>query len=479
MGELNMVIQGYNVSVSSQRSSISVNTAGMSASANLNSANFARATDTGGGTTALPNQNSNNGNNNSNGNNGNIGNGQLTNGNGNNNGNIGNGQLTNGNGNNNGNIGNGQLTNGNGNNNGNIIGQTQNQSKGDIFRTMLENSRDKSVNRLARENAVSQMHGAKHHKMPTTPQELRARFSQLIYEMLTGRLAKSKMKPHHGESPGDYHQSLDISMFFSGGAIGHGAIGHGAIGHGAIGHGALGHGAFGHGALGLGAMQQIQGIPGLRIESFEYEYESISYQANGIVHTADGKTITVDIDMQLSREFVSFMGITGKDGLPVDPLVINYGGTLASLTGEKFSFDLTMDGEMDSLSVLTKGSGFLAIDWNGDGKINDGSELFGPTTGCGFSELRKYDTDGNGWIDTNDEIFDKLVVWSRDKDGNDTVYTLAELGIGAIFLGEISTEFSFKGERNETLGVMRSTSFFLKQCGGAGTLSHIDLMTAS
>jgi hypothetical protein len=56
------------------------------------------------------------------------------------------------------------------------------------------------------------------------------------------------------------------------------------------------------------------------------------------------------------------------------------------------------------------------------------------------------------------------------------VYTLKELGIGAIFLGDIATEFSFKGDNNETLGIMRSTSFFLMQCGGAGTVSHIDMM---
>jgi len=159
----------------------------------------------------------------------------------------------------------------------------------------------------------------------------------------------------------------------------------------------------------------------------------------------------------------------------LDPLVINYGGTAASLTGERFMFDLTMDGNPDSIAVLGEGSGFLAIDRNGDGIINDGSELFGPSTGCGFSELRKYDTDGNGWIDENDEIYDKLVVWKRDKDGNDIVKTLRELGIGAIFLGDISTEYSFKGENNETLGVMRTTSFFIKECGSTGTLSHIDL----
>ena len=444
-----MIIQGYNVSVSSQRSSLAVNTTTSTAANSLNTAQYAYK--------ALPpetgktqNQNSQGQDNNSqgqnngngNGNNGNNRQSQST---------IGLGQLTNGNGDNNGKIGNGQLTNGNGNGQGQNV-DNGGQSNGDYFKSLLDKTREENINRL-RDSRMPQAKGAGLHKMPSNPQELRLHFSKLIYEMLTSRFSKLKTKehPHTEDFTGPFHQhgerGFDISMFFGG-------------------------------AFNFEAVQRIQGVSGLRVESFECEYEEVSYQANGIVHTADGKTITVDINMHMSREFVSFMGISGSGGTLVDPLVINYGGTASSLTGEKFLFDLTMDGNLDSLSVLAEGSGFLAIDWNGDGIINDGSELFGPSTGCGFSELRKYDSDGNGWIDHNDEIFDKLVVWSRDKDGNDTVHTLKELGIGAIFLGEIATEFSFKSERNETLGVMRSTSFFLKHCGGAGTLSHIDLMAS-
>jgi len=286
--------------------------------------------------------------------------------------------------------------------------------------------------------------GASTQQAPATPLELRARLSQMIYEMLTNRFSRMRQNQQnqHAENINAV-RGFDFNAFFGN-------------------------------IFGVDSTQQLQGVEGVRFQSFQYESETVTYQANGIVHTADGKTITVDINMHMSREFVSFMGLSADAAL-LDPLVINYGGTAASLTGERFQFDLTMDGNMDSLAVLGEGSGFLAVDWNGDGKINDGSELFGPSTGCGFNELRKYDTDGNGWIDANDEIFDKLVVWKRDSEGNDIVYTLKELGIGAIFLGDISTEFSFKSETNETIGVMRSTSFFLKNCGGAGTLSHIDL----
>jgi len=240
-------------------------------------------------------------------------------------------------------------------------------------------------------------------------------------------------------------------------------------------NGSFGNFSFGNFSL-SSQTDRPQIVDGWRIEHFLYESEQVSYQAQGVVKTADGRTINVDINMFMSRQFVSYMNIDIEASRPIDPLVINYGGTAASLMGDRFMFDLTMDGSLDNLAVLGEGSGFLAIDWDGSGIIKDGSQLFGPSTGCGFSELRKYDTDGNGWIDHGDEIFDKLVVWHRDKDGNDTVFTLRELGIGAIYLGDIETEFSFKDENNSTLGIMRSTSFFLKQCGGAGTVSHIDLM---
>jgi len=327
------------------------------------------------------------------------------------------------------------------------------QRNGDIFQTMLKNAREERLSKLANGSRTSQTPHEVNQKAPATPQELRARLSQLIYDMLTARFSKLKYKPHQfteniDDGRGfDFFNRINFAKNFE----------------------SLG------GAAGIASIQRAQGLDGLNFESFRFEEENVSYQANGVIHTADGRTINVDVNMQMSRQFVSYMNISTDVSRLVDPLVINYGGTAASLLGEKFQFDLTMNGEMNEISVLAEGSGYLAIDRNGDGKINDGSELFGPSTGCGFNELRKYDTDGNGWIDENDEIFDKLVVWNRDKDGNDVIYTLKELGIGAIFLGDISTKIYFKDEKNETLGVMRSTSFFLKQCGGAGTLSHIDL----
>ncbi|MDL2294122.1 hypothetical protein LJC60_05775 [Ruminococcaceae bacterium OttesenSCG-928-D13] len=231
---------------------------------------------------------------------------------------------------------------------------------------------------------------------------------------------------------------------------------------------------FGGGAVGVGG-----GFSGARIttSTLHYERESVSYGAKGVVKTADGQTIDIDLQMQMSREFMAYSSTTLELSAPknlVDPLVINYGGTAASLTGEKYAFDLDADGVMDQISFAGAGSGFLALDKNGDGEINDGSELFGPNTGNGFDELRAWDKDGNDWIDESDAVFSQLRIWSKDADGTDRLFTLQELGIGAIYLGDVATQFSLTDSANNAQGVMRSTSFFLRETGGAGTISHID-----
>jgi hypothetical protein len=216
-------------------------------------------------------------------------------------------------------------------------------------------------------------------------------------------------------------------------------------------------------------------------EEFTSERESVSYSANGRVITADGKTIDFTVSMNMSRSTETYLiqkSVIAPEApkRPIDPLIINYGGTAASLTDEKFEFDLTCDGNLELISFAGAGSGFLVLDKNGDGIINDGSEMFGPQSGNGFEELRKYDLDGNGWIDEADEVYSQLRIWTKDKDGNDVFYTLKELDIGAIYLNENRTEYGMYDTQGNAQGNMRYSSFYLKDSGGAGIISHFDLL---
>lgn len=204
------------------------------------------------------------------------------------------------------------------------------------------------------------------------------------------------------------------------------------------------------------------------------EYEHTDFQAKGTVTTADGREIKFAVDMHMERTYTeeSSFSLRAGDALK-DPLVINYGGAAAGLSNEKFSFDLDMNGTPDQISLLKSGSGFLALDNNANGKIDDGSELFGPKTDSGFGELREYDSDENAWIDENDPIFNKLRIWMKDDSGNDKLMALGEVGIGAIYLGHVSTEFTLR--QLDVQGRIRDTGVFLKEDGQVGTVQELDL----
>lgn len=209
------------------------------------------------------------------------------------------------------------------------------------------------------------------------------------------------------------------------------------------------------------------------------EQETTGFQTKGKVVTADGRTIDFDINLEMSRSFTESTSQIINFGAAQykDPLVINLNCGAAEVTDQKFYFDLDADGNEEYISQLGAGSGYLALDKNGDGEINDGSELFGTASGDGFADLAQYDSDGNGWIDEADEIFDKLRIWSVDASGKSTLIGLGKAGVGAIYLGSSDTEFSLNDIHNNTNAVIRKTGMFLYENGMAGTVQQLDLAT--
>lgn len=216
---------------------------------------------------------------------------------------------------------------------------------------------------------------------------------------------------------------------------------------------------------------------GISYQKQEYfrEEAQMSFSALGAVKTADGRTIDISLDLNLSRSFTSTSVTSFTAGTAVDPLVVNYNGSSAELTAKKFSFDLDNDGNNENISFVKQGSGFLVFDKNADGVINNGSEMFGPSTGSGFLELQSYDEDGNNWIDENDSIYDRLQIWTKDEKGNDKLFAIGQVGIGAIYLGGISSNYELKDSSNTLQGAIRETSVFLREDATAGTIQHIDL----
>lgn len=213
---------------------------------------------------------------------------------------------------------------------------------------------------------------------------------------------------------------------------------------------------------------------------YHEETENTKFQTQGTVRCADGREINFNLNLEMSRSFQEYYEETvqplqAQRSKLCDPLVINLDGNIAELSDQTFLFDLDGDGELDEINRLSGKSGFLALDKNGDGIINDGNELFGTKSGNGFEDLAAYDTDHNGFIDEGDEIWDKLKIWVTDENGNQQLYSLAEKGVGAICLQNASTDFALTGANNQTNGMIRRTGIFLYESGMAGTVQHVDL----
>lgn len=214
-----------------------------------------------------------------------------------------------------------------------------------------------------------------------------------------------------------------------------------------------------------------------RHESYT-ESEATSFEATGVVRTEDGKEISFTLSLAMSRSYHEESDLSirfGDSRQTKDPLVLNFGGSAAQLTSQRFKFDLDTDGKTEDINFVAGGSGFLALDKNGDGKINNGSELFGAATGNGFAELSALDSDHNGWIDENDAAYGLLRVWTKDAAGNDQLATLQEANVGALSLASTATPFDLKDSRNALLGQIRSSGIFLQENGVAGTIQQVDL----
>ena len=121
-----------------------------------------------------------------------------------------------------------------------------------------------------------------------------------------------------------------------------------------------------------------------------------------------------------------------------DPLVLDLAGNGFTTRGldDAVRFDLTGDGRPESISAPKGDDALLALDRNGNGRIDSGKELFGDQHGAsnGFAELSKYDDNNDGRIDQQDSVFEQLSLLRFDAQGRQQQQTLAEAGVSAIHL---------------------------------------------
>lgn len=126
------------------------------------------------------------------------------------------------------------------------------------------------------------------------------------------------------------------------------------------------------------------------------------------------------------------------------PVVLDLDGDGVHTVSSGARFDFAGAGPRLPTTWIEPGDALLARDADGDGRIDDGTELFGETTrvgggpaGDGFTALRPLDDNGDGRLDARDRAFGSLVVWQDDGDGRTDrgeLRSLARAGVRSIDL---------------------------------------------
>ena len=121
------------------------------------------------------------------------------------------------------------------------------------------------------------------------------------------------------------------------------------------------------------------------------------------------------------------------------PLVIDLDGDgvhTTALADSQATFDLLNNGHAIRSGWASAQDGFLAIDTNGNGIIDDRGELFGGDIGEGYAKLAEFDSNRDGVVNAKDQRYSELKVW-QDANGNHRtdegeLKSLAERGIASI-----------------------------------------------
>ncbi|MDT7837383.1 SdrD B-like domain-containing protein [Aquabacterium sp. OR-4] len=157
---------------------------------------------------------------------------------------------------------------------------------------------------------------------------------------------------------------------------------------------------------------------------------------------------TTNVSKTSAFTLVSGQSDMSKDA-GITPIVIDLNGdgiqTVARSASDA-TFDLFGNGSAVKSGWISGSDGFLAVDSNGNGKIDDITELFGGTTkGAGFAQLASYDSNSDGQVNADDAAFADLRIW-QDANGNHQtddgeLVTLAQAGVAALTVGYTELPF--------------------------------------
>ncbi len=207
-----------------------------------------------------------------------------------------------------------------------------------------------------------------------------------------------------------------------------------------------------------------------RQESYR-EVEATSFRATGSVATADGRQIDFTAALDLARVYARTETISLRATGTIDPAAAAPDPALAPAPA---SAPVPASAPAARQPALSLGGSVLGLDANGDGQIDVATELVGQS-GNGFSELAKFDEDGNGFIDAGDSIFSKLALVDQGPTGL-TADTLTVRGVGAIYTGSVSTPYRYTDGSNQTVANLSRSGIYLNENGTTGIAQQVDVL---
>jgi hypothetical protein len=167
-----------------------------------------------------------------------------------------------------------------------------------------------------------------------------------------------------------------------------------------------------------------------------------------------------------------------------DPLILNLNGIGIETvgTGAGVLFDANGTGIKHPTGWVAATDGFLVLDRNGNGTIDNGTELFGNSTPLagggtaanGYAALAAQDTNHDNAVNSLDANWNNLRVWQDlNQDGvsqSNELYTLGAEGIASLYLG-VSTSYN----STQTGGTVSGVSSYTRTDGTFGFTGDVNL----
>lgn len=167
-----------------------------------------------------------------------------------------------------------------------------------------------------------------------------------------------------------------------------------------------------------------------------------------------------------------------------DPIALDLDGDgIETVSANGFAgslFDHDNDGIRTAGGWVSADDGLLVWDKNGNGRIDNGAELFGDNTALsngsraehGYAALAQHDLNQDGIIDSRDAVFKQLRVWrDLNQDGisqEGELFTLEETGIASLNLAYQNTRRDL-GNGNSTAQV----GSYTKADGTSGEMADL------